>query len=131
MLSEGNTMISPKLAVLMAAMTLVGIGTVVGSPLAYAVTSNGGDSVAVDVERNNELEQENEQSQEACTNELEAELSDNDLIDIGGDNEVEADQENDCLVFQDQDAENNGAILDFSTNDFDLETILATVGLSL
>jgi len=124
-------MISPKLAVLMAAMTLVGIGTVVGSPLAYAVTNNGGDSVAVDVERNNELEQENEQSQEACTNELEAELSDNDLIDIGGDNEVEADQENDCAVVQDQDAANEGAILDFSENDFDLETILATVGLSL
>ena len=119
MLSEGNTMISPKLAVLMAAMTLVGIGTVVGSPLAYAVTSNGGDSVAVDVERNNELEQENEQSQEACTNELEA----------GG--SVEADQFNFCDVDQTQTGTNAGAIEDFSINDFELESILANVGLSL
>ena len=117
----------------MAAMTLVGIGTVVGSTLAYAVEggSNNGDTVATEIERNNELEQPIEQEQEACTNELKAQVSDDDLVDIGGDNSAEAEQENDCVVTQDQTAANTGAITDFSSNEFDLESILATVGLRL
>ena len=119
----------------MAAMTLVGIGTVVGSPLAYAVENNNGgsngDTVATEIERNNELDQEIEQGQEACTNELKADVSDDDFVDIVGDNEVEAEQENNCIVTQDQVAANAGGIEDFSTNEFELESILANVGLSL
>ncbi len=117
----------------MAAMTLVGIGTVVGSPLAYAVEggSNNGDTVATEIERNNELDQEIKQSQEACTNELNADVSDDDLIDIAGENEAEAEQENNCIVTQGQTAANVGDIDDFSFNEFESESILATVGLDL
>ena len=117
----------------MAAMTLVGIGTVVGSPLAYAVEngSNNGDTVATEIERNNELDQEIKQSQEGCTNELKADVSDDDLIDIGGENEAEADQSNFCTVTQTQAGANVGTLTDASSNEFDLETILATVGLDL
>jgi hypothetical protein len=118
-------MISPKLAVLMATMAMIGIGT--GAlPMAAAQQAS-----EVDVERNNEIDQSIKQKQEACTNEAETSLSDDDLVDIGGDNEVEAEQENDCLVTQDQTADNAAAIEDFSFNDFDLESILADVGLVL
>jgi hypothetical protein len=118
-------MISPKLAVLMATMAMIGIGT--GAlPMAAAQQAS-----EVDVERNNEIDQSIKQKQEACTNEAETSLSDDDLVDIGGDNEVEAEQENDCLVTQDQTADNTAAIEDFSFNDFDLESILADVGLDL
>ena len=120
----------------MAAMTLVGIGTVVGSPLAYAVENgrNGGsngDTVATEIERNNELDQSIEQDQEACTNELKADVSDDDLIDIGGDNEAEADQTNICAVTQAQTGANVGTVTDNSNNEIGLESILANVGLDL
>jgi hypothetical protein len=118
-------MISPKLAVLMATMAMIGIGA--GAlPMAAAQQVS-----EVDVERNNELDQELKQKQEACTNEAEAELSDDDIVDIGGDNEAEVEQENDCAVAQAQTGENAAAIEDLSINDFDLESILADVGLSL
>ena len=105
----------------MAAMTLVGIGTVVGSPLAYAVESgsSNGDTVATEIERNNELDQEIKQSQEGCTNEVEGGLS------------GEAEQENNCIVTQDQTGANVGSIADLSSNEFESETFLANIGLSL
>jgi hypothetical protein len=104
-------MISPKLVVLMAAFTLVGV---VGLP-----TTAFADRVDVEIERNNEIEQSIEQEQEACTNELEGELS------------GEVEQFNFCDVDQTQTATNEAAIVDESDNDVDLESILADVGLSL
>jgi len=74
----------------------------------------------VDIERNNEIEQSNEQSQEVCTNEAEVSVSDDDVIGIGGENEAEVEQSNDCIVVQNQEAENNAAILDLSENTFDI-----------
>jgi len=104
-------MISPKLVVLMATFTLVGV---VGLPAtAFA------DRVDVEIERNNEIDQEIGQEQEACTNELEGELS------------GEAEQFNFCDITQSQAASNEAAIVDESDNDVDLESILAEVGLSL
>jgi hypothetical protein len=116
-------MISPKLAVLMATFAMIGIGTGHGD--------GSGQASDVVVERNNELGQEIDQDQEACTNEAKAKLSDDDLVDIGGDNEVEAEQSNDCIVAQTQAATNLGAIVDFSSNEVDLESILAEVCLVL
>jgi hypothetical protein len=118
-------MISPKLAVLMATFAMIGIGA---GALPMAAAQQVSD---VEVERNNELDQNLQQKQEACTNEADAEVSDDDIVDIGGDNEAEAEQENECLVEQTQDATNAGAITDFSSNDFDLENILADVGIVL
>jgi hypothetical protein len=102
-------MISPKLVVLMTAFTLVGV---VGLP-----TTAFADRVDVEIERNNEISQSIEQEQEACTNEVE---------ELSG----EAEQVNVCDVTQTQTATNAAAIEDFSSNDFDLESILADVGLS-
>jgi hypothetical protein len=119
-------MISPKLAVLMATMAMIGIGT--GAlPMAAAQQES-----AVDVERNNQIDQSIKQKQEACTNEAETSLSDDDfLLDISGDNEVDADQDNFCDVAQTQTGTNTAAIADNSFNDVDLESILADVGLVL
>jgi hypothetical protein len=119
-------MISPKLAVLMATMAMIGIGT--GAlPMAAAQQAS-----EVDVERNNEIDQSIKQKQEACTNEAETSLSDDDfLLDISGDNEVEADQFNACAVTQTQTGTNTAAVVDESDNDVDLESILADVGLVL
>jgi hypothetical protein len=118
-------MISPKLAVLMATMAMIGIGA--GAlPMAAALQAS-----EVEIERNNELDQSIRQSEEACTNEAEAEVDDEDFVDIVGDNEAEAEQLNVCAVEQTNDATNTAAILDNSDNDVDLESILADVGLSL
>jgi hypothetical protein len=118
-------MISPKLAVLMATMALIGIGA---GALPMAAAQQESD---VEVDRSNNINQEIKQKQEACTNEADVNVSDDDLIDIGGDNEAEVEQENDCLVTQTQDAANVGDIDDFSDNDLGLENILAEVGLVL
>ena len=97
----------------MATFAMIGIGS--GAlPMAAAQQA-----AEVDVERNNEINQEIKQKQEACTNELEGGLS------------GEIDQDNDCLVTQTQNAANVGTILDESENEFDVESILADVGLDL
>jgi hypothetical protein len=114
-------MISPKLAVLMATMAMIGVGLTGATPLAMAQQST-----EVDIERNNEIEQSIEQSQEACTNEAEVEVSDDDEIDIGGENEAEVEQSNDCIVVQSQSAENNAAIVDESENTFDITTTIVS-----
>ena len=125
-------MISPKLAILMATMAVVGAGALPIAPMALADDPrDGDDSQSVEIERNNEIEQSIDQEQEACTNEAEAEIDDGDLVDIVGDNEAEADQFNFCDVDQTQTGTNAGAIEDLSFNDFELESILANVGLDL
>jgi hypothetical protein len=118
-------MISPKLAVLMATMAMVGIGA--GAlPMAAAQQES-----EVEVERNNEIDQSIKQKQEACTNEADVNVSDDDLVDIGGDNEADVEQANECDVAQTQTGDNAAAIEDFSTNEIGLESILAEVGLVL
>jgi hypothetical protein len=119
-------MISPKLAVLMATMAMVGIGA--GAlPMAAAQQES-----EVEVERNNEIDQSIKQKQEACTNEADVNVSDDDyILDIAGDNEAEAEQFNLCAVTQTQAATNTAAVVDESDNDVDLESILAEVGLVL
>jgi hypothetical protein len=116
-------MISPKLAVLVAAFALVGAITVPTTALAQDDFSQNAE---VDIERNNEIEQSIEQSQEACTNEAEVSVSDDDEIDIAGENEAEVEQSNDCFVIQNQEAENNAAILDASENVFDITTTVVS-----
>ena len=119
-------MISPKLAILMAIIAVVGAGAIPMAPMALAQDD---DSQSVEIERNNEIEQSIKQSQEACTNEAEVELSDDDVIGIGGDNEAEVEQENNCIVDQDQDAANIASIDDDSINVFDVEQFLASLNL--
>ena len=115
-------MMSPKLAVLMTTLALVGAV----SPVLASATSDRGDddpSNSVSVERNNEIEQSNDIEQYACTNEQdnEAENEDGDQVAVvsGGD------QSNDCVVVQGAEASNDAAIVDASTNDID--AILANV----
>jgi hypothetical protein len=123
-------MISPKLAILMATMAVVGAGALPIAPMALADRSDDpSQRASVDIERNNSIRQSIDQEQEACTNEADVAINDNDYVDIAGENEAEVDQENDCIVVQDQDAENNAAILDLSDNDFDIEQILASLRL--
>ena len=124
--SKYITMISPKLAILMATIAVVGAGAIPMAPMALAQDE---DSQSVEIERNNEIEQEIKQKQEACTNEAEVELSDDDVIDIGGENEAEVEQENNCIVDQSQSAANVGTILDSSDNEFDIEQFLASLNL--
>jgi hypothetical protein len=119
-------MISPKLAVLMATMAFVGTG------LAFtpAVNTAFAQEADVEVERNNEIDQEIKQEQEACTNEGKAKVSDDDFVDIlGGDNTATVDQSNTCLVVQTQEAANTAAIVDASTNDINAEALAALVDL--
>ena len=104
-------MTSPKWALLIGAFALVGA--------AIVPTSAFADQVYFELERNNEINQEIEQEQEACTNEVEGGLS------------GEIEQENICAVTQTQTAANVGTILDESENEFDVESILADVGLDL
>ena len=119
-------MISPKLAILMATIAVVGAGAIPMAPMALAQDE---DSQSVEIERNNEIEQEIKQKQEACTNEAEVELSDDDVIDIGGENEAEVEQENNCIVDQSQSAANVATIDDDSINVFDVEQFLASLNL--
>ncbi len=120
----------------MAAVTFVGLagmGSLMPAVPAFADDYNGdnGDRVStqVEVERNNEIDQEIDQDQEACTNEAHASVNDDDFIDIGGDNTASVDQSNTCIVLQDQTATQGAAIIDFSTNDIDVEAISALVDL--
>jgi hypothetical protein len=110
---ENTTMISPKWAILMAAFALVGV---VSLPTTAFAQDDESQNAEVDIERNNEIEQSIEQSQEACTNEAEVSLSDDDVVDIGGDNEAEVEQSNDCIVVQNQEATNTAVIVDESVN---------------
>src|SRR5918997_36876 len=106
--SKYITMISPKLAILMATIAVVGAGAIPMAPMALAQDD---DSQSVEIERNNEIEQSIKQSQEACTNEASVE------------------QENNCIVNQDQDAANIASIDDDSINVFDVEQFLASLNL--
>jgi hypothetical protein len=119
-------MISPKLAVLMATFAMIGVGLTAATPTAAAQQFS-----EVEVERNNELDQNLQQKQEACTNEAEGEVTDDDVVDIVGDNEAEAEQFNLCAVEQTQTGVNEAAIVDESDNTVDLESILADVGVVL
>ncbi len=104
-------MISTKLAVLMATIAVLGAAGV-AAPMTTAAYAQ--DVQAVVIERNNEIDQDIEQEQEACTNEVEVEADE----EGKGDQKVkvDADQSNDCIVFQEQNAENNAAIVDESLN---------------
>jgi hypothetical protein len=119
-------MMSPKLAVLMTTLALVGAA----SPMLAAATNGHDDheddpSNSVSVERNNVLKQSNDVEQNACTNEQDNEADNED----GGDDQVAAaiggDQSNDCVAVQAATATNDGAIIDASTND--LAAILANI----
>ena len=120
-------MMSPKLAVLMTTLALVGA---VSPTLALATDGHDwrdghdedpGNSVSV--ERNNEIEQSNDIEQYACTNEQdnEAENEDGDQVAVVGG----GDQSNDCVVVQNATASNDAAIVDTSTND--IAAVLANV----
>jgi hypothetical protein len=106
-------MISPKWAVLVAAFALVGAITVPTTALAQDDESQNAE---VDIERNNEIEQSIDQSQEACTNEAQVSVSDDDEFDIGGENEIEVFQGNFCIVEQSQSGTNTAVIVDESVN---------------
>ena len=102
-------------------MAMIGVGLTGATPLAMAQQSS-----EVDIERNNDIEQSIEQSQEACTNEAEVSVSDDDVVDIGGENEAEVEQSNECVVDQSQSAANVASIDDNSINVVDVsETTLA------
>ena len=101
-------MISPKLTVLMAAMAVLGAS----APAAFANSSYdpSDPSVTVNVERNNEIDQEITQSNEACTNTVLA------SEDGKGDQYVDAYQKNKCYVEQSNEAEQEAYIDDYSFN---------------
>jgi hypothetical protein len=129
-------MISPKLAVLMATFAMIGVGLTASTPLASATIlmedPSEDQNASVDIERNNEIDQSIDQEQEACTNEAEVSVSDDDFVQVGdNENEAEVEQENDCFVDQDQDATNTAAIVDSSENTFDIDQILARLNLGL
>jgi hypothetical protein len=117
-------MISPKLAILMATMAVIGAGAIPMAPMALAQDE---DSQSVEIERNNEIEQSIKQEQEACTNEAEVSVSDDDVVDIGGENEAEVEQVNICDVTQSQSAANVGSIVDNSENTFDISQFLLDI----
>jgi len=123
-------MISAKLAILMATMAVIGAGALPMAPMAAATFMGEEDpeqEAEVEIERNNEISQSIKQEQEACTNEAEVEINDDDGVDIFGDNEVEVGQANVCDVTQAQAAENAAAIVDSSENTFDIQQILASI----
>jgi hypothetical protein len=121
-LGEYNNM-SPKLAIFVAAFALVGAITV---PTTAFAQDDESQNAEVNIERNNEISQSIEQSQEACTNEAEVETSDDeDVVDVGGENSIEQNQANVCTVEQSQSAENNAAIEDNSENNLDVQSIIS------
>jgi hypothetical protein len=122
-------MISPKWAILVLAFAVVGVVSLPGNAFAQEGDDES-QNAAVEIERNNEIEQSIDQEQEACTNEAEVSLSDDDFFDIGGENEAEVEQENFCIVDQNQEATNNAAIIDDSENSFDIDQILARLNLN-
>ena len=97
-------MISPKIAMLTAMMAVSTVGMTAVPALAQDF------SLEQDVERNNEIEQSITQSNEACTNTLVA------IEDDEGDQSVDSDQRNKCVVFQSNEAEQEAEIDDESTN---------------
>ena len=106
-----TTMISAKLAVLMATIAVLGVAGV-AAPMTTAAYAQNGQAVIID--RSNSISQNIEQEQEACTNEVEVEADER-----GKGNQkvkVNADQSNECLVFQEQNAQNNALIDDDSEN---------------
>jgi hypothetical protein len=111
----------------MATMAVVGAGALPMAPMALAQETE--QEASVDIERNNEIEQEIKQKQEACTNEADVSVSDDDVIGIGGENEAEVEQGNNCIVDQDQSAANAATIDDDSINVFDVEQFLASLNL--
>ena len=113
----------------MATMAMLGVGLTAATPLAPVYAQD--QDADVDIERDNSIRQSIEQEQEACTNEAEVEVDDDDFVDIAGENEAEVEQENNCIVAQGQTATNTAAIVDFSTNDFDIEQFLASLDLDL
>ena len=96
-------MISPKIAMFAAIMAVASLGLTT-APAALA------QDVDQDIERNNEIEQEITQSNEACTNTVVA------IEDDEGDQDVYADQYNDCYVEQSNEAEQEAEIEDESVN---------------
>ncbi len=119
-------MISPKLAVLMTTIALMGA---VSPVLASATSGDHEDDPdnSVSVERNNSIKQHNEQEQYACTNEQDNE-AENEADDVDDDQVAAAfggDQSNDCVVVQAAEASNDAAIVD--TSDNDIAAILADV----
>src|ERR687893_2391584 len=124
-------MISVKLTVLMATMAVIGAGALPMAPMAAATVigdpQETDQEAGVEIERNNEIEQSIEQSQEACTNEAEVSVSDDDVVDIGGENEAEVEQVNICDVTQSQSAANVGSIVDNSENTFDISQFLLDI----
>jgi hypothetical protein len=109
-------MISPKWAILIATMSVIGAGALPMAPMALAQNQEA----EAEIEQNNEISQSIERSQEACTNEAEVSVSDDDVIDIGGENEAEVEQGNFCIVEQNQNAQQDSAIVDESVNTFEL-----------
>jgi hypothetical protein len=120
-------MISPKLAILMATMAVIGAGAIPMAPMALAQETD--QEADVEIERNNSIEQSIKQKQEACTNEADVSVSDDDFVDIAGENEAEVEQENNCIVDQSQSAANVATIDDDSINVFDVEQFLASLNL--
>ena len=108
----------------MAAFAVVGVTALPGTAV---LADNGDNEVDVEVERNNEINQSIEQEQEACTNEAEVEIDDDDKVQIGGGNSVTVGQANVCKVTQSQAAQNNAAIADFSENWIDIDAALADI----
>ena len=106
-------MISAKLAVLMATMAVIGAGALPMAPMAAATVigdPRGDQEAGVEIERNNEIEQTIEQSNEACTNTVVAAEGGE------GDQSVDSDQSNKCFVVQSNEAEQDAEIEDESEN---------------
>ena len=116
-------MISAKLIALMATMAVIGAGAIPMAPMALAQDQEAD----VEIERNNEIEQEIDQEQEACTNEAVTQVADSDVVDIGGENSVDVEQSNDCDVTQTQSAANVGSIEDNSRNEFRHEIVKSII----
>ena len=99
--------------VLMAAAIVVAAGAPV---TALATSLEDIQEVNLDTERNNEVEQ----GQISCANDVDI-STEGDQIAL-----VDADQTNDCLVVQDQ----NAVIWDDSEESLNLQTVLAEIGYS-
>ena len=115
----------------MAAFAVVGVTVLPGTVFADNGHNNGDNTVGVEAERNNDIDQNLQQGEEGCTNELGFGASDDDLFSVGGGNSAAAGQSNQCVVTQATLADNTAGIADFSTNTADVEAIAAEVGVRL
>jgi hypothetical protein len=97
-------MISPKIAMLTAMMAVSTVGMTAVPALAQDF------ELEQVIERNNQIGQSIQQSNEACTNTLVA------IEDDEGDQSVKSEQSNKCLVFQGNEAEQEAEIEDESFN---------------